>query len=65
MNPVRTCLNCEKVHNTKPYNSKSANYCSECIPLEKEDIQKISRDYLPVSKGFISYDDTLPVYWGN
>jgi len=65
MNPTRKCLNCDRVHRTKPYNSKSSNYCSACIPLTTEETQKMSRDYLPVSKGYISYDDTLPVYWGD
>ena len=65
MNPIRKCLHCDSVHRSKPYNSKSSRYCSNCVPLSTEEIQKMSRDYLPVSKGYISYDDTLPVYWGD
>ena len=36
------------------------------VPVtQTEENQKMSQDYLPVSKGYISYDDTLPVYWGD
>lgn len=59
------CLNCDKVHNDRPRTSNNTRYCSTCIPLSKEEVAQRSAEYLPVSKGYISYDDTLPVYWGD
>jgi len=59
------CQNCDKIHNDRVKDSKRINYCSECVPLSKVEVRKRSEAYLPVSMGFISYDDTLPVYWGD
>ena len=39
--------------------------CKECVPLSHEEVQKRSEAYLPVSKGYISYDDTIPIYWAD
>ena len=65
MTPFKRCLNCDIKFNDKPYGSKSINYCSKCVPLSNEELKSLYRSYLPVSKGYISYDDTIPVYWGD
>lgn len=64
MSNFSKCLYCENHHNDRSYSNTNRNICSNCQPLTKEEIADRSRDYLPVSKGYISYDDTLPVYWG-
>ncbi len=65
MTSFSKCLNCEKIHNDRPRTSNSVKYCSDCVPLSREEVAQRSMEYLPVSKGYISYDDTLPVYWGD
>lgn len=57
------CNHCDKVHNDRQRNYNSLTFCKDCVPLTKEEVQKRCSDYLPVSKGFITYDDTIPIYW--
>ena len=64
MNNFSICPYCESYHNDRTYSASGRNICSKCQPLSNEEVKKRSQDYLPVSKGYISYDDTLPVYWG-
>jgi len=65
MTPFKKCLNCDNTHNDKPYGSKSINYCNRCMPITKEELKMLYSAYLPVAKGYVSYDDVLPVYWGD
>lgn len=65
MTPFKKCLHCDRRHNDKPYGSKSISYCNQCVPLTKEESKELYRAHLPLSKGYISYDDILPVYWGD
>ena len=59
------CQYCEKIHNDRNRQKSNMTPCKECVPLSHEEVQKRSEAYLPVSKGYISYDDTIPIYWAD
>ena len=57
------CPYCDTNHSDRPYNSKNRFICKTCVPLTNEESNIMKNQYKAVSRGFITYDDTLPVYF--